>query len=100
MMLDREQEAQQDLLVNFLDERFLAEQPRLVVEAPDSLGEVLVVNTADKVGHEAVPDVHVDTGEEELEEVENTGAVVTSREILEDNVAAKHSAVSRYNTVQ
>ena len=49
----------------------------LLVDADDCLDKVVVVDAADKVRQEVLPDIGVDTGEEELEQIQHTGAEVS-----------------------
>ena len=104
-----EEKSVQNILLEFSDEMF---QPKyrnslavvmtgreevrpkygkFLVDADDCLDKVVVVDAADKVRQEVLSDVIVDTGEEELEQVQHTGTEVCPAKVLEDQVRTEIS---------
>ena len=74
----RKEEAIHDFAVKFFDEIFLAENGRIAVDARDSFSKAVIVDTAHKVCHEVVSDFKINAGEDELEKIKNTRAIMTS----------------------
>ena len=87
--MEGEEEAIHDILVKLFDKRFLAEHWNSVVDAAHSFNKVVIVDTAHKVGHEALSNPRLDTGEDELEEIQDTGAVLETILILKDHIGTE-----------
>ena len=85
-MVEREEEAIEDVLVKLFDERLLAKHWNTAVNAAHSFNKVVIINTADKVSHEALPHSGLHAGEDELEEVHNTAAELVGAWILENHI--------------
>ena len=62
-----------DLVAELPDEVSKAEHLHVAVDAAHGLGEAVVVDTADEIGHKSVSDIDVDARENELIEVQHTG---------------------------
>ena len=73
VQLRRGHEAVQDLVVELADEVAEAEDGGLGPQPGHGLGEAVVVDTADEIGHKSVSDIDVDARENELIEVQYTG---------------------------
>ena len=72
MKIQTEDKSIHNVVVKFFDERFHGEDRDILVDAGDCLDKVVMVNTADQVSHEVVPDININTGEDKLEKIDNT----------------------------
>ena len=67
--LNREEEAIHDVLIKLCDERLLAEDWNVVVNASDSFYKAVIIDTADKIRHKAASNLGINAGKDELKEV-------------------------------
>ena len=72
---------------------FHGEHPKLVVDAADCFGKVVIIDTADEISHEVMPDRRINAGENKLKKIEDTGAIVIVPDILEDDITAGKNRV-------
>ena len=93
MDVQTEEKSIHDVLVKFSDERFHVEDRNILIDAGDCFDKVVMVNTTDQVSHEVGSNLNIDTGEDKLEKVDNTGSKATPAEVLEDNIRTETSAL-------
>ena len=61
-----EEEAIHDIPVKLFDKLFLGENGNFFVDATDSLSKAVIVDTANKVCEEALSDLNIDGGKDNL----------------------------------
>ena len=76
-----EEKAIHNVEIKLLDKVFLAEHCYVAVYADDGLSKAVIVDTAHKVCQEVVSDILINAGEDELEKIKDTGAIVTPAKI-------------------
>ena len=60
----------------------------------NSLDKVVIVYTANRICHEVVPDLKINTGEVELEKINSTRPIMTPTEVLEDDITTLWAGIS------
>ena len=78
----------ENAISNFLQEVIVTKDRDTTVDATDSLDEAVIVNTGHDPYYWSWSEGVVDTAEDELEEVKNTGPIVAAGEILQDDICA------------
>ena len=84
----RKEKSVEYIINEFFHELFHGEHDDSVVDAANCLGKVVIVNAADEVSHELVPDMKIHTREDKLKKVVDTGTVVIVTNILENDITA------------
>ena len=71
---------------NFLEKVIEIKNTNVAINATNSPNEAVIVNTGHHFHNRSWSVGVINTGEDELEKVENTGTKVAGREVLEDNI--------------
>ena len=82
-----------DALVKLSDEAPLAKHDNIAINVLYSFSKAVIVDTADKIRHKVSPDIRIHAGENELEEIEDTGPIVTIAQVLEEDRAAREDEI-------
>ena len=88
MHFSRKEKAIQNIFNKFSHEFLHGEHYKLVVDAADCLGKVVIIDAANEIGHEVMPDLRINAGENKLKKIKDTGAIVIVTDILEDDITA------------
>ena len=81
-------------IFNKFSHEFLHGEPyKLVVDAADCLGKVVIIDAANEIGHEVMPDLRINAGENKLKKIKDTGAIVIMTDIFEDDITAGKNGV-------
>ena len=64
--MKRKEEAIHDVPVKLFDKLFLGEDGDIFVDATNSLGKAVIIHTANKVCQEALSDLTIDGGKDDL----------------------------------
>ena len=82
-------EAIEDVSVNLCEKLCVGEQVYSPADAADSLREAFVVDFTHNFHYWLLSCIDVNAGEDELEKIQNTGAIVTAGEVLEKDIRAR-----------
>ena len=81
-------ESIEDASADFIEEVIVTKQRDSTIDTTDSLTKAVKVDVTHHLDKWSWPGHSVNAGENKLEKVKDTGAIVTAREILEDDIRA------------
>ena len=78
-----------NILVKLFDELSAGKDRNITVDARNSSDKAIIVDATHSAYYGLLSDFHINTGEDELEEIKDTGTIVTVAEIFENNITTR-----------
>ena len=88
MNINSKMEAIHNIFVKLFEKISSGKDINITVDARNSSDKAIIVDTAHYVHYGLLSDFNINTGEDELEKIKDTGAIVTVAEIFENNITA------------